>query len=133
MFDKWPDFDELEVGFPEQRALFDLLTALNGTLPPVIDSDDLLENPDRMVEAFCDAVGISFIPEAMTWEPGGDPSAHSWWDGGSFHANLAQSTGLTPQERRYVEVAEAPERVRRVHRRMKPHYDHLYQQRIKPV
>ena len=97
MFDKWPDFDELEVGFPEQRALFDLLTALNGTLPPVIDSDDLLENPDRMVEAFCDAVGISFIPEAMTWEPGGDPSAHSWWDGGSFHANLAQSTGLTPQ------------------------------------
>ena len=33
MHDKWPDFDESEVGFPEQRALFDLLTALNGTPP----------------------------------------------------------------------------------------------------
>ena len=40
VYDKWPDFDELEIGFPEQRALFDLLTALHGTPPPVNDSDD---------------------------------------------------------------------------------------------
>ena len=132
MFNKWPNFDELEVGFPEQRALFDLLTAWNGTPPPVIDSDDMLEDPDAMVAAFCDAVGIPFLHEAMSWEPSGDPSVHSWWDGGSFHANLAQSTGLKPQERRYVEVADAPERVCRVHRRMKPHDDNLYQYWITP-
>ncbi len=112
MFNKWPDFDELGVGFPEQRALFDLLWALNGTTPPVIDSDDLLEDPDKIVAAFCDAVDIRFIQEAMSWQPSGDPSAHSWWDGGSFHANLAQSTGLTPQVGCYVEVADAPERAR---------------------
>lgn len=29
IYDKWPDFDQGEVGFPEQRALFDLLFALN--------------------------------------------------------------------------------------------------------
>ncbi len=131
MYNKWPDFDELEVGFPEQRALFDLLTALNGSPPTVIDSDDLLENPHDMTAAFCDAVGIPFIPEALTWEAGGDPSEHSWWDGGSFHTNLAQSTGLTPQKRRYLEVADAPARVRRVHRRMKPHYNHLYKHRFR--
>ncbi|MDA9347634.1 hypothetical protein N9R89_02925 [bacterium] len=74
LFNKWPEFDELEVGFPEQRALFDLLTALNGAPPPVIDSDDLLEDPTAMVAAFCQAVGIPFLPEAMTWEPGGDPA-----------------------------------------------------------
>ena len=131
MFNKWPDFDEGEVGFPEQRALFDLLTALNnGTTPPVIDSDDLLEDPEAMTEKFCDAVQIPFIKDALTWEPGGDPSAHSWWDGGSFHANLAQSTGLKPQARKYIELENTPERVQQVHRRMKPHYDHLYQHRI---
>src|SRR5210317_292562 len=69
IYNKWPDFDELEVGFPEQRALFDLLTALQGKPPPVIDSDDLLEDPDTMVATFCDAVGIPFLPEAMSWEP----------------------------------------------------------------
>ena len=131
MYDKWPDFDELEVGFPEQRALFDLLTALNGTPPPVIDSDDLLAAPAEMVEAFCHAVDIPFIESALRWDAGGDPSAHSWWDGGSFHANLAKSTGLVAQPRRYVDLDSAPERVRRVHRRMQPHYQHLHQHRIR--
>ena len=130
IYDKWPNFDELEVGFPEQRALFDLLTALNGAPPPVIDSDDLLEHPHEMTAQFCAAVGIPFIESALSWKAGGDPSAHSWWDGGSFHANLAQSTGLTRQERRYVSLEAAPNRVRQVHRRMLPHYSHLHQHRI---
>lgn len=131
MHAKWPDFHECEVGFPEQRALFDLLTALSGSPPPVIDSDDLIGNPDDMVRAFCEAVDIPFIAAALTWQAGGDPSAHSWWDGGSFHRNLAQSTGLVAQPRRYIDLADAPERVRRVHRRMKPHYDRLRAHRIR--
>ncbi|MEM1163149.1 MAG: sulfotransferase family protein [Pseudomonadota bacterium] len=130
IYDKWPDFHEAEVGFPEQRALFDLLWALQGQAPPVIDSDDLLENPEVMTRAFCTAVGIPYLPEALSWDAGGDPSAHSWWDGGSFHANLAQSTGLAPQKRKYVSLQDAPERVRQVYRRMKPHYDRLYAERI---
>ena len=131
IYARWPDFDELEVGFPEQRALFDLLTALNGTPPPVIDSDDLLAAPTEMVEAFCNAVDIPFIEDALTWEAGGDPSAHSWWDGGSFHANLAKSTGLVAQPRRHADLDGAPERVRRVYRRMLPHYEHLHQHRVR--
>ena len=130
IYNKWPDFDEGEVGFPEQRALFDLLTALDGKHPPVIDSDDLLEKPAEMVGAFCEAVGISYIKEALSWEAGGDPSEHSWWDGGSFHHNLSQSTGLTAQARNYIEIENAPLRVQQVHRRMKPHYNKLYAHRI---
>ncbi|WP_206540443.1 hypothetical protein [Leisingera sp. ANG-M7] len=67
----------LEVGFPEQRALFELLTALKGKTPPVVDSDDLLEYSEELARAFCDAVGISFSQEALTWEAGGDPFAHN--------------------------------------------------------
>lgn len=130
LYARWPDFDELEVGFPEQRALYDLVMALNGSAPPVVDSDDLLENPHGMTAAFCEAVGIPFIESALSWEPGGDPSEHSWWDGGSFHANLAQSTGLTPQKRKYVDLENTPDRVKRVYRRMMPHYQHLYQNRL---
>ena len=130
LYARWPDFDELEVGFPEQRALYDLVTALNGSAPPVVDSDDLLENPHGMTAAFCDAVGIPFVESALSWEAGGDPSEHSWWDGGSFHANLAQSTGLTPQKRKYVDLENTPDRVKRVYRRMMPHYQHLYQNRL---
>jgi len=132
LYARWPDFDELEVGNPEQRALFDLVSALNGKRPPVVDSDDLLEDPHGITAAFCEAVEIPFIPEALTWPAGGDPSEHSWWDGGSFHANLAQSTGLTPQPRKYIDLEDAPERVRRVYRRMMPHYQHLFDHRLRP-
>ena len=130
MYDKWPDFVEGEAGFPEQRALFDLLTALHGKPPPVFDSGDLLENPATMVEAFCESVGIPFLEHALTWEPGVDTGDYSWWDGGSFHQNLRESTGLVPQARRYVELSKAPERVRQVCRRMQPHYDRLYNHRV---
>ena len=130
MYAKWPDFDELEVGFPEQRALFDLLTALSGEYPPVVDSDDLLERPVEMTRNFCEAVGIPFVPGALSWEPGADTAAYSWWDGGSFHHNLKNSSGLTPQVRRYIELDEAPERVRRVCRRMRPHYERLRAHRM---
>ena len=132
MHDKWPDFHESEVGFPEQRALFDLLKALHGTPPPVFDSADLLERPAETVEAFCASVGIPFVERALRWEKGADTAAYSWWDGGSFHANLRDSTGLVPQPRRYVEIDDAPERVRQVHRRMQPHYERLRAHRIMP-
>jgi hypothetical protein len=114
----------------QRKKNFDLLTALDGVVPPVLDSDDLLEDPHKMTKTFCDAVGIPFVEESLSWEVGGDPSVHSWWDGGSFHANLAKSTGLAPQPRRYVDLEDTPERVRRVHRRMQPHYQHLFTHRL---
>jgi len=130
MHSKWPDFHEGEVGFPEQRALFDLLWALQGEPPAVFDSGDLLENPVAMVKAFCNVVKIPFLEYALTWEPGADTSEYSWWDGGSFHQNLRDSTGLVAQARKYVELNDAPDRVQQVYRRMKPHYDHLYSHRV---
>ena len=131
MYDKWPDFHEKEVGFAEQRQLFDLITELEGGPPPVLDSDDLLENPHRMVEVWCEAVGIPFIEQALSWEPGARDEV-SWWDGGSFHANLRDSDGLKPQARKYVEIENTPERVQEVHARVLPHYQHLYQHRLRP-
>lgn len=130
IYDKWPDFDAGEVGFPEQRALFDRI-AEAGTPPPVIDSDDLLENPETMTALWCEAVDIPFLKSALSWEPGPRDEV-SWWDGGSFHANLRASDGLKPQKRKYVELDAAPERVRDVHAQMKPHYDHLYAHRLRP-
>jgi hypothetical protein len=68
--------------------------------------------------------------KALSGTGGGDPAAHSWWDGGSFHHKLARSTGLTPQPRRYVELDALSHPVQMIHRRKKPHYDHLYAHRL---
>ena len=129
MFQHWPDFVPQEVGFSEQRQLFDRLSDRSGKAPPVIDSDDLLENPQRMVEVYCDAVGIPFIAEALSWEPGARDEV-SWWDGGSFHANLRNSDGLKPQPRRAVDITQMPDKVQQIYALCRPHYEHLYAHRL---
>ena len=45
MYKHWPDFVLKEIAFVEQRQLFDRLADQLGEAPPVIDSDDLLEDP----------------------------------------------------------------------------------------
>ena len=129
MYRKWPDFHIKETGFAEQRELFDRLADQHGAPPPVIDSDDLLERPAELVEAWCHAVEIPFMAEALRWEPGPRDEV-SWWDGGSFHENLRNSRGLEPQPRVDVDLSEAPERVWEAYDVVEPHYRHLWQHRI---
>ena len=130
MYDKWPDFHEKEVGFAEQRALFEKIMDKTGSPPPVIDSDDLLENPAGIVETWCNAVGLPFIESALSWEPGARDEV-SWWDGGSFHANLRNSDGLKPQPRKsYINIDEAPARVQDVYERVLPHYEFMHKYRL---
>ncbi len=129
MFKHWPDFHVAETAFAEQRELFDRLTDLHGKPPPVIDSEDVLANPHSVVAAWCDAVGIAFLPEALSWEPGARDEV-SWWDGGSFHENLRNSDGLKPQPKTSVDLDDAPARVKDVVAELLPHYEHLHANRI---
>ena len=84
-----------------------------------------------MVEAWCKAVVIPFLPEALSWEPGARDEV-SWWDGGSFHANLRNSDGLKPQKRKYVEMSDVPDRVKEVYGAVLPHYEHMHAHRLAP-
>jgi hypothetical protein len=125
MFKHWPDFHIDEVGFKEQRELFDKLCQQLGYAPPVIDSDDLLENPPSIIKQWCDAIGIDYMPSALSWKPGARDEV-SWWDGGSFHENLRNSDGLKPQIRRHININDAPDRVKAVYESVLPHYQALY-------
>ena len=95
----------------------------------MIDSDDLLEDPFGIVEAYCNAVGIAFLPEALRWDPGARDEV-SWYDKGSWHENLRDSDGLKPQPRNYIDITDAPDRVREIYDICLPHYEHLLQYRL---
>lgn len=129
MHRKWPDFHIAETGFAEQRALFDRLTDQHGRPPPVIDSDDLLADPAGVVAAWCRAVGIPFVAEALRWEPGPRDEV-SWWDGGSFHETLRRSDGLRAQPSPEVDIERAPSRVRDAYDMVVPHYRWLREHRL---
>ncbi|MEM7209928.1 MAG: sulfotransferase family protein [Pseudomonadota bacterium] len=129
MYKHWPDFLLKEIAIVEQRELFDRIADQLGHAPPLIDSNDLLENPHGIVNAWCDAVGIPFMPEALSWDPGARTEV-SWYDGGSWHANLRDSDGLKPQPRKYTDISDAPDRVKEIYDIVLPHYEHMHAQRL---
>ena len=128
MYDKWPDFQVKECGYAEQRALFDLLHERHGMPPPVIDSDDLLADPHGAVHAYCEAVGIPYIEDALSWDEGERKSV-SWYDKGSWHDNLKSSTGLAPQKTDYVDITHN-DHLTSAYEACRPHYEALYRHRL---
>jgi len=130
---RWPDVHLKELAFAEQRELFDRLADKLGKAPPVIDSDDLLADPEGIVEAYCNANGIPFIKEALTWDAGSSNGAYSWYDGGSWHDKLKGSTGLAPQKPGYVDINDAPAYAQELYDQVRAHYEHLYQYRLRPA
>ena len=127
---KWPDLAELETGVAEQRALFDRLTAEFGTPPPVIDADELVDDTESVVAAWCEAVGIEHDPASLRWEASETTTEFSFYDGGSWHENLARSTGLTRQRQEYSIDADHPDIADMVTRAI-PHYEHLHRHRLR--
>jgi len=126
-------FTPNEIGFDEQRRLFDLLCERDGKPPVVIDSDDLLENPAAMVEKYCKAIGIPFIVEALSWEPG-SRSEVLWYDNDDsiWHETLKNSDGLKAQPRKSIDVHELPEKLQALYRDFLPHYRHMHGHRLLP-
>lgn len=126
-------FTRTEIGFREQRCLFDLLCERDGNVPVVIDSDDLLADPTRMVERYCDAIGIPFVAEALSWEPG-ERREVLWYDSDDsiWHETLKNSDGLQAQVRDPVDVDALPAKLQDFYADFIPHYRHLHRHRLSP-
>jgi hypothetical protein len=129
MYAHWNEFTLDETSIAALHEMFDLVVERYGEIPPVVDSDDLMADPAGVTEAYCDAVGIPFIPEALEWDRG--EREEVTWYGGSWHAQLQQSTGLTAQERDYSEIDEVPF-LQDMYQRCLPDYEALYPHRLRP-
>ncbi|KAK3504940.1 P-loop containing nucleoside triphosphate hydrolase protein [Neurospora crassa] len=65
----------------------------------VVDADDLLDDPEGTLRAYCEAIGVDFDPKMLKWDD--DESqrtakeAFEKWNG--FHDDAIGSTELTPR------------------------------------
>ena len=105
---RWPDFTDDEAGYGAQRDLFDRVIASTGDVPTVVDSDALVADPERVVAAWCERVGIEHRPESLRWSAGMRPEWQLWRD---WYENAAASTGFAPPAGR-ADLDDPPERVR---------------------
>jgi len=129
----WPDVEFEEVGFEALHLLFDRVAESTGAVPPVVHSDDLLRRPRETTEAYCKAVDIPFIEEALSWEAG--PRTEVKWYGSGdnpWHDNLTNSTGFSQPKTQYPPL-EDDARLVELYERSVPHYEALDSHRLVPL
>jgi hypothetical protein len=123
---QWPDFTADEAGF---EPLAEVAARLDesGADVVVVDTADLRRDPDALVEAWCEAVGLDFDPGALQWDEG---MAAGWERWQQWHATTATSTGFLPPEAEPPTVDD-PRLITAIER-ARPIYDELAARRLRP-
>ena len=125
---KMPNVNEDAIGIRRQAELFEQIADLSGEVPLVIDSNDVLKNPERVLAELCQRLGIHFYRDAMLNWPTGRRDSDGIWASHWYH-NVEQSTGFGPYSRRDPELNAGQ---RELADRMRPYYLQLAKQRILP-
>ena len=133
LYHKMPDFTLEEASYKELYQLFEFAKATEGTAPVLIDADDLVEFPEAVIRAYCEAVGISFLPEALVWEPKLPPVLNpDWWDSNiNWYSNLEKSQGFKRQSNTTYVSMEDNEHLKQVYDFCLPYYQKLYEHRLR--
>ncbi len=80
-----------DTGLEGLRDLYVAVRSAEGHAPVVIDSDDLVARPAATMAAYCAAVGLPFIGDALRWEPGERPE---WVRSSRWHLDASASRGF---------------------------------------
>jgi hypothetical protein len=114
-----------DLGFVQQAEIFDFVREKTGKTPAVIDAHDVLENPRKILELLCDAVGVEFDNAMLSWPAGLRETdgiwAKYWYD------EVARSTSFQPYRPKNEPL---PERLREIHDRCRECYERLYEYRL---
>lgn len=125
----YPEMKCHEIGLEILHDLYLAVVEAGGHEPIVIDSDDLITDPPRMMNAYCDAVGLPFVPSAMTWEPGDRPE---WRQTARWHRRTAASAGFEPTQSSYHRTVVNTERLAAFADHHRPFYERLLAVKLVP-
>jgi hypothetical protein len=116
-----PDATLTDTGLQQQWQLFSELST-HGQRPAVLDSRELLLDPEHILRALCAHLELQFDVGMLSWETGGRPEDGVWaphW----YHA-VHRSTGFAP----YRAKPGFPEHLQTLLDACSPYYEKLYAQ-----
>jgi hypothetical protein len=114
-----------DLGFVQQAEIFDWVLEQTGSVGPVVDARDILQDPERILSLLCRAVGIEFDRAMLCWPAGLRETDGIWAK--HWYGEVARSTSFGPYQPRNAAV---PERFREVHQQAREIYDRLYKFRL---
>jgi len=125
---KMPSVDADAIGIQRQAELYEEISELSELQPAVIDSNDVLKNPAKVLGELCSHLDVEFRPQEMLQWPTGRRDSDGVWADHWYH-NVEQSTGFG--EYRPAEVQLSAEH-QELAEAMRPYYERLAQTRIQP-
>jgi hypothetical protein len=123
-----PDVTVEEIGLKQLCGVYDTVSDL-GMQPIVVDADDLEEDPEGIINAYCRTLDIPFMPESLAWTPEHKDQWEIWKD---WHADAAQSTGIQKKKNTFAVTVENSDHLKRFYDDQAPYYHKMYAQRIQP-
>ena len=114
-----------DIGMEKQWQLFSQLTE-NDHQPVVLDSNEILTDPEKVLLRLCEALQIPFFKEMLHWQPGARKEDGVWAK--YWYSNVHKSTGFEKQK---TSSRELPAYLEPLYNESKKYYDQLYQHSIK--
>jgi hypothetical protein len=114
-------------GMDRQAEFFEREADRLGHAPPVVDANDVLENPEGVLSKLCQALGIPWTPAMLSWKPGRRETDGPWAP--HWYAAVEKSSGFGPPETDRVELPGEAQRLAEQCRRF---YEELASHRIRP-
>jgi hypothetical protein len=117
-----------DTGLEQQVDLFERVREATGETPAVIDAKDVLLDPEDMLRALCEALGVPFCDSMLSWDPGRRAAdgiwAKYWYDA------VEQSTGFMPYQPKSDPV---PDRLQPLLSTCQTYYQQLFTHRLQPT
>ena len=110
----------LDTGLALSAKLFWQMKEQSGKTPVVINSGELLKNPEKYLAAVCEGIGIPFDKAMLSWPAGPRPEDGIWAK--YWYTSVHESTGFAPQR---SEERELPQELIPLYEEALPHYEFL--------
>jgi hypothetical protein len=109
-----------DIGFVEQKELFDQISDQLGAAPVVVDATDIQTSPKPILTALCSAIGLPFDDAMLNWPAGRRDSDGAW--GAHWYNAVIESTGFAPPHKDWPDL---PDDARRLADSARPYYEAL--------
>lgn len=94
-----------QIGFEALHELFTVVGQQSGKIPVVIDAEDLMANPEGMIQAYCARMRIPFRARALAWRP---ETRKEWLPTRMWHRDVSASSGFEVQTKVYPDITATP-------------------------
>ncbi|MFC7529702.1 HAD family hydrolase [Actinoplanes sp. GCM10030250] len=108
-----------DLGYPQQLEIF---RTFGG---PVVDSADVLQDPEDTLRRLCTALGLAFEPAMLSWAPGPRRTDGVWAP--FWYAEVHSSVGFAPYD---PSPAEVPDHLQSLVDAAQPYYEELAAHRL---